>query len=199
HFLRHQFYLIDNLFHNMALHIPRSTTPTVLENDKKAVQTLILKLKTDAEEQFKEGAEKCQRDLKNGDVSEDEVDEFVTKVFENLNKTFLSYSDDLQQSVKAKAPKKPKKEEFNDQQTYRAAMEKYEQEKQQYIEFVGWVGAIISRLMMWLKDLFVSIKEFFRKLWNWIKEAFQNIAQKVKDFFEFVGQRFSTLAAWLFE
>ena len=111
---------------------------------------------------------------------------------------FLSHSQELREDVLKKKPKKPKRDEYETEEEFASAAEKYEIECENYKQYVGWAMSVVRKLMEWIGDLFKTIKAFFKDLWNWIKNAFANIAQRVQHFVEFVGEKISGLYKDLF-
>ena len=154
-----------------------------VEESKSEVKNKVLILKLSANSEFESRVEKVKKELENKD--EEEINDFVTEQFNTLNEEFLKSSHEIEEYVKSVAPKKPKKENFDNEDLYKKALEDYETHLSNYKSFISWTTKIILKITEWLKDFFSEIKKFFHNLWNWIKNAFKDIYEKVKKFLEF--------------
>jgi hypothetical protein len=91
--------------------------------------------------------------------------------------------------VKRHAPKKPVRKPGQSEADFEKDMKQYEQDRADYMTFVGFVGIFLSGLAKLFRDIFVKIKEFFRNLWNWIRAAVKNITQKVAAFLAYLKDK----------
>ncbi len=164
---------------------------TITKEQKAESRRVVLRLQQSVQNEFEKQLEKTKREIEESGMGADEIDDFVDRQFDVLNKEFQQRSDELKVYVKSKKPTKPTSNDPKEKAEYDEKVEEYK-------SFVEYSVTIISRLTDFIKEVFLKIKEFFRSLWNWIKSKFQDVAKKVGEFVAYMKEKFGGLVDFIF-
>ena len=126
------------------------------------------------------------------DATDEELNEFIDRAFEDVEMEVRNQLANMKEEVKSHAPKKPVRIPDESDEVYQRKLTQYDQDKQDYMQYVGFVAGFLKGLANLFKEIFQSIREFFRSLWNWIKQALKNIAKRVSDFVNFLKEKIAS-------
>lgn len=123
------------------------------------------------------------------DATDEELSAFIDGAFEDVEMEVHNQLASMKVEVKRHAPKKPVRRPEESDAEYQRNLAQYEQDRQDYMQYVGFVARFLNGLSSLFREIFHSIKEFFRSLWNWIKQALKNVAEKVSNFVRFLKEK----------
>ncbi|CAG8543832.1 1430_t:CDS:2 [Ambispora leptoticha] len=173
-----------------------TTNTHTIDGLKNNVEGLVIKLQTDAKNEFEQQTEKVQSEIEN--LDEDDIEQFVSDKFNKLNTLFLKKSKKVEKFVLSKRPKKPVRTAEETDEEYNQKYKVYEESLGLYKSFVSWSMSMVERLMHWLSELFDDIISFFKNLWTWIKSKIRDISTNVREFVAKIAEKFSRLHDYLF-
>ena len=123
------------------------------------------------------------------DATDEELSAFIDGAFEDVEMEVRNQLANMKEEVKRHAPKKPVRRPEESDAEYQRKLAHYEQDRRDYMQYVGFVAGFLKGLANLFREIFQSIREFFRSLWNWIKQALKNIAKKVSDFVKLLKEK----------
>ncbi|XP_025088543.1 uncharacterized protein LOC112560733 [Pomacea canaliculata] len=181
----------------------RLGSSTVVMSSTENPATLVLRhkvknLQEDTESYLKDKIAGFKDKIK--DKSSEEINEFISEVFDEAKNKVVRCFDDMKAEVKSHAPKPPKRQKGESDYVFKERETKYERETRDYKTYVATTASIMSSIMEVFTEVLIKVKEFFNKLWTWIKQFFKDIGEKIASFIkevkETINEGLSRIFGW---